>query len=98
MVPAPRLEEPDDFARFNVIAPADMSDHDIDQALRSARAGHVADGAAYVSIEWLASAAPEPRSAAWQSGLAAMLGYAKGKGWLTPGQEHVQAHIERAEP
>jgi hypothetical protein len=98
MVPDPRLEEPDDFARFNVIAPADMSDHEIDQALRSSQAGHVAEGAAHVSIEWLASVAPEPRSAAWRSGLAAMLGYAKEKGWLTASQKHVQAHIERAEP
>ena len=97
MLPAPTLEEPGDFAGFSVLAPAGMPDHDIDQALRSARAGHVAAGTAYVNVEWLASAAPEARSAGWQSGLAAMLGYAKGKGWLTPHPEHIQAHIERAE-
>ena len=96
MAPSLQLEEPDDFARFTVVAPAGMSEHDIDQALRLAQAGYFADGTAYVNIDWLASVAPDPRSEAWQSGLAAMLEYAKGKGWLTSGQEHIQAHIERA--
>lgn len=97
MLPAPTLEEPDDFTRFSVLAPVGMPDHDIDQALRSARAGHVAAGSAYVNVEWLAGAAPEAHSAGWQSCLAAMLGYANGKGWLTPHPQHIQAHIERAE-
>lgn len=98
MLPAPTLEMPDDFTRFRVLTPAGMPDHDIDRALRSARAGHVASHTAYVNVEWLASAAPEPRPAGWQSSLAAMLRYAEGEGWLTPHPEHIQAHIERAEP
>ena len=54
------------------------------------------DGSVWVQQAWLRDQAGRYTDAAWMAGFDAMVAYARGKGWVTPGNGAIRAHIERA--
>jgi hypothetical protein len=90
------VRDTDDCGRFHVeslLGPASL-----DRALRAASAGHGGqDGEAWVGVDWVRSeigvAAPGSVGADWAERFAAMLGYARGKGWLDEAGTHIRAHV-----
>jgi hypothetical protein len=88
------LTEPEDFRRFSVrFDPGARGTAPAEAAL-----GRVArpDGdAAWVSQAALRDLAPRGAGPGWQAGLAGMVAYARGRGWLDD-QGDIRAHIEAA--
>ena len=53
------------------------------------------DGLLWVQQAWLRDQAGRYADAAWMAGFDGMVGYARGKGWVTPRNGAIRAHIER---
>jgi hypothetical protein len=83
-----RLDEPDVFDRFDVVASGDA-----DLGLL----GVVAEDGAHVFVapDAVRALAGDAVTPAWEEGFAAMLGYAASKGWLDDAGQ-VRAHVQRA--
>jgi hypothetical protein len=93
------VRDADDCGRFHV--ESTLGPVELDRALQAASAGHGGeDGAAWVSIDWVRSAVgAAPRQSVggdWPERFAAMVDYARSKGWLDGPGTHVRAHVVRA--
>ena len=90
----PQLVSADDLTSLSVRVHAKTVDPGaVSSTLRSAGAGDVADGHAWLDVTWLLTAAGAP-GPDWPGRFAAMLDYAKGRGWLSSDGRRVRAHIE----
>lgn len=90
----PQLMSVDDLTSLAVRVHAKAVDPGaVSSTLRSAGAGDVADGHAWLNIGWLRTAAGTP-GPDWPDRFAAMLEYAKDRGWLSSDGRRVRAHIE----
>jgi hypothetical protein len=90
------LTDPDDFTRFSA---AVEGDGDLAVVVHQSGLGRLQDGD-HVVVDPVAlrALAGEAATDEWDEGLAAMLSYAAGKGWVEP-DGGVLAHIEqRDEP
>lgn len=87
------LLEPEDTRAFKLVAPREMDEHDVVQALRSV--ADVEFDHAWVRQAWIRETSPLASSGEWQASFAKMLDYARSKGWLRPADEAIRAHIER---
>ncbi|MGW4489654.1 hypothetical protein ACWEOE_38195 [Amycolatopsis sp. NPDC004368] len=70
----------------------DVTEADVDSALRAAGAGTAADGHAWLTVAWLRGAGPadDPQ---WTEAFGKMIAYAASKGWTDPQRQSVRAHL-----
>jgi hypothetical protein len=92
------LVDPADVRAFHVTAPAGLSAEQLADTVRCTGLGEVTDDGDHVlvrvdTVRGLAAGRVGP---GWEDDLAGMLGYARGKGWLSDDGESVRAHVERA--
>ncbi len=85
------LTDPDDFSRFSAVV---EGDGDLAGVVHQSGLGRLQDGE-HVVVDPVAlrALAGEAATDEWDEGLAAMLTYAAGKGWVEP-DGGVLAHIE----
>ena len=88
----PALRDADDTSTFKVVATLSV---DVDQELRAAAWGLVAGEDALISVDAVRRAASGEVSDDWPDSFAAMLAYARRKGWLSDDGGAIRAHIER---
>lgn len=91
-----RVEEGDDCTRLHVVTTGrTAADRSTDSALKADGLGFLADPAtAQLSVDRLRAAASAQGVAAdWPARWEAMLGYARGRGWLSADGSLVRAHI-----
>jgi hypothetical protein len=88
------LVDPDDCTRFHVGVPAGTDPERAGDQLADAGAGYLADGAAFIGIDWLRGQAAGEVSADWADRFDSMLDFAASRGWLTTGRTHVRGHLE----
>jgi flavin reductase (DIM6/NTAB) family NADH-FMN oxidoreductase RutF len=92
----PRLTEARDFGRFHLeVSGADESAESrlrLAALLESQAVGSLADGIAWVRLDWLRVAGPST-DAAWAHGLSQMLDHARRHGWVDDETGSVSAHI-----
>lgn len=88
------LIEADRFDQFHVEAEAGTSRAQIDDALRRASAGAFDGGARQpvIAADWVRDHGS--RDAAWSTSFEAMLAFAESKGWYSPAEATIQAHLE----
>ena len=87
------LEEPADCTRFHVAVRGDDLGQ-VDNALTGAGVGRIEGDHAFVTIEALQRLAEGRVPDSWDGDFAAMLDYARTKGWLDPSGTAIQAHLE----
>ena len=87
------LLEPEDMRSFKLVAPRDLSESDLAQALKVV--ADVESGYAWVLQSWIRNKSPLTASEEWQRSFAGMLDYARSKNWLRASDEAIRAHIER---
>lgn len=88
-----RVAEPDDCTRLHVATslPADA----VDEALRGSGTGRLEAEDALLDLETLRSRARAgAREPDWDEKWTKMIGYARSKGWVTPDDGAVRAHVE----
>ncbi|MFD9669080.1 hypothetical protein ACFWAY_47265 [Rhodococcus sp. NPDC059968] len=91
------LRDIDDFSRFHVEVPADMTLDGIDSALRAANLGRVNEAGTAIKISELRARVGEgrePQCTAFDE----MIAYATDKGWVSSDGGDLSAHIIRNEP
>ena len=94
-----RLDEPDDCRRFHVAAHGaavnDGADPDrLGQALADHGSGRLDGDDVWVQVEAVRRLAAGRVGAGWETDFAAMLEFARGKGWLDPSATAIRAHVE----
>ena len=96
-IPEVRVVDVDDLARLH-LALGEVTDDEADQALRAAGLGRLQDAdTGFLDVEALKSAAQAKAAAPdWADGFAAMVEYARGKGWLSEDGASLQVHVESA--
>ncbi len=91
----PELVESADFTRFHVAVRGRGDAGTLDEALRASDVGSVdGDGEAMVRVDAVRRLAGPAVDEAWEQGLAAMLDYARSKGWTSDDGTVVRAHVE----
>lgn len=86
------LEHPDDFRAFAVTAPRALAD---DLATHVQPVGRYDGEHVWVDRQALVGlAGPRAEEAAWQEGLAAMVDFARDKGFLSEDGTAIRAHVE----
>lgn len=89
---APRLEGAADFKRFAIALDPAL---DADRATAVAPVADIADADhAWVRADAVRAMSPLAGTADWESGFAAMIGFARTHGWIDD-QGRIRAHIER---
>src|SRR5579864_2025439 len=89
------LEEPADCGRFHVAVRGTGDAATLDEALRANHVGSVdGDGEALVLVEAVRRLARGAVGETWEDDFAAMLGYARSKGWLSEDGTSIRAHVE----
>jgi hypothetical protein len=89
------LSEPADCGRFHVVVRGSGDAADLDQALRADDVGSVdGDGEALVRVDAVRRLALGAVGETWEDDFAAMLGYARSKGWLSDDATSIRAHVE----
>ncbi|MFC9556815.1 hypothetical protein ACFTWF_39010 [Rhodococcus sp. NPDC056960] len=89
------LHEADDCTRLHVAAPAGWDDAQVRAVLQHTEAGTVEDHTAWLSVDWLQNAAQNGRlGAQWRGDFAAMIDFARSRGWVSPDATAVRAHLE----
>jgi hypothetical protein len=87
------LLDVDDLGRFSVQLVGEVAE--AEQALRATGTGSlVNESEALIMVDSVRRMAGREADEAWQAGFAAMLGYARSKGWLTADGSQLRAHIE----
>lgn len=87
------VEEADDCARLNVETLLEGAE--LDAALRAEGLGSLAADGADLEVDALhARAAAQAGAPDWESRWAAMLEYARGRGWVSADGRTVRAHVE----
>ncbi len=92
--PAVTLEEPDDCTRFDVVVHGTGDDDALDRALAAASVGRMEAGDALVTVAAVRRLASGSVGDGWDEQFAAMLDYARGRGWLSDDGGVVRAHVE----
>jgi hypothetical protein len=92
--PTVTLDEPGDFTRFHVSVPGGRDRSRLADAITVSGAGETDGDDGWVRVAWLRTAVAEAASPGWEEGFAAMLGYARRKGWLDDAGASVRAHVE----
>jgi hypothetical protein len=91
------LESADDCGRFHVVARGDGGIERLDAALRDSNVGRVDGDGAFIAVDAVRRlAATGHVGDAWDSDFAAMVDYARTKGWLDDAGAAIRAHIEWA--
>jgi hypothetical protein len=89
------LSEPADCGRFHVAVRGSGDAATLDRALRSNGVGSVdGDGEALVRVDAVRSMAAGAVGGTWEDDFAAMLDYARSKGWLSDDGSSIRAHVE----
>ena len=89
------LEDAGDCGRFHVTVRGDGDGTALDRALRSDDVGEVdGDGEALVRVAAVRRLAAGSVGASWEEDFAAMLEYARSKGWLSDDGTSIRAHVE----
>lgn len=89
------LAEPDDCGRFHVAVHGHGHAPEVDDALASAGIGGLdGDGGAFVRVERVRDLAAGRVGDDWPARFAAMLDFARGKGWLSDDGGAIRAHLE----
>ena len=90
------LEEPADCERFHVTVRGGGGAGALDEALRAGAVGSLdGDGEALVVVDAVRRLAAGSVGETWESDFAAMLDYARSKGWLSEDGASIRAHVER---
>ena len=93
--PVVALEEPADCGRFHVAVRGRGDAVALDAALRADAVGSVdGDGEALVDVAAVRRLAAGAVGETWESDFAAMLDYARSKGWLSEDGASIRAHVE----
>jgi hypothetical protein len=92
--PSVTLVEPEDCARFDVVVFGDGTAADLDRALVGASLGRMVQDEALVTVTAVRRLASGSVGDGWGSHFTAMLEFARGRGWLTEGDEAIRAHVE----
>jgi len=92
--PAVSLEEPADTKQFHVAVVGGSDVGLVYGALVDAAAGRLEDEDAWISIDALRRMASGRVGPAWDGDFAAMLEYARAKGWLDEAGHAIKAHVE----
>ncbi len=96
--PSVALSEPDDCKRFHVVVRgAGDTARDtarVDAIMRSSEVGSVSGDDAVVDVAAVRRMAG-PQDARWEADFAAMLEFARTKGWLTADGQGIRGHVER---
>ena len=96
--PAVTLQEPEDCKKFHVVARGGDARR-LGEALTREGAGHLLpSGDAAITVAAVRRMATGRVPGGWDADFDAMLGYARGKGWLDEAGEAIQAHVEWGEP
>lgn len=95
--PRVRVVDVDEFTRLELAVGA-LTTEEIDQALRDAGVGRLADAdTAFLDIAALRAAAePEADAPDWSGKFDGMVEHARGKGWVGDDGATLQAHVETA--
>jgi hypothetical protein len=88
------LVEPDDLTRFDVVVLGSADRGELDQALVGSSVGRTLDGDALVTVDAVRRLAAGLVAESWEADFAAMLDYARSRGWLTDDGREIQAHVE----
>ena len=89
------LLEPADCGRFHVAVRGRGDAAMLDRALRSDDVGSIdGDGEAMVRVEAVRRLASGAVGETWNADFAAMLEYARSKGWLSDDGSSIRAHVE----
>jgi hypothetical protein len=89
------LEDPVDCGRFHVSARGGGDAAALDTALRGNDVGTVdGDGDALVDVDAVRRMAAGSVGATWETDFAAMLDYARTKGWVSEDGASIRAHVE----
>jgi hypothetical protein len=91
-----RLDEPDDCKRFHVAVRGAADAASLADALAAHAVGRTDGDDALVEIEALRRLAAGRVSGAWEADFAAMVEFARTKGWLDATERAIQAHVEWA--
>jgi hypothetical protein len=86
------LEEPEDTRKFSVSVGA--LPVDLDQVLRASGWGMTDGAEALIDIELVRRAASGRVASSWEDDFKKMIDYARGRGWLSPDERFVRAHVE----
>jgi hypothetical protein len=92
--PVVTLEEPADTGRFHVVVTGGSDRALVFGALVDAAAGRLEGDDAWITVDALRRLAADRGGAGWDDDFAAMLDYARGKGWLDDTTHALQAHVE----
>ena len=89
------LAEPDDCQRFHVAVQGQGHAPAVDDALQSSGTGWLdGDGGAFVRVDRVRDLAAGRVGADWPVRFAAMLDFARDKGWLSDDGGAIRAHLE----
>jgi hypothetical protein len=89
------LEEPTDCGRFHVAVRGSGDAVGLEAALRNSGVGTLdGDGEALVDVAAVRRLAAGSVGETWESDFAAMLDYARSKGWLSEDGASIRAHVE----
>jgi len=90
------LDEPEDCGRFHVAVRGQGDEQSVGQALLGAGVGRPAgEDHVWIDLDAIRRLAGGRVGPQWETEFAAMLAFAKNKGWLDGAGTAVQAHIER---
>jgi hypothetical protein len=88
------LEDPSDCARFHVVADGPPDIAALGAVLAGAGVGHADGDDAVVEIAAVRALAAGRVEPGWEADFAAMVDYARTKGWLDSTGEAIRAHVE----
>jgi hypothetical protein len=94
MPPVVTLEEPDDTTRFHVAVVGGSDLRLVFAALVDAAAGRLEGDDAWITVDSVRRMAAGRVGASWDGDFAAMLDYARTKGWLDDHANTIRAHVE----
>lgn len=92
--PVVSLQEPADTRRFHVVVTGGTDRALVFGALVDAAAGRLEGDEAWITVDALRRLAADQVRPGWDDDFAAMLDYARQKGWLDDTTHAIQAHIE----
>lgn len=88
------LDEPDDCRRFHVAARGEADPDGLDRVLAEHGLGRRDGDDVWVQVDAVRRLAAGRVGASWESDFAAMLAFARDKGWLDASGTAIRAHVE----
>jgi hypothetical protein len=92
--PAVELDEPDDCRRFHVAANGGADPDRLGRVLADHAVARLDGDDAWVQVEAVRGLAAGRVAAGWENDFAAMLAFARDKGWLDASGRAIRAHVE----